>query len=74
MQHLKLKFAKGFRVRIGNKRRRSIALRDIGSGVARVNEHRYKLSKGILMFIERGDEPPAYKSNGEPLPLLCGQC
>ena len=56
MQHLKLKFAKGFRVRIGNKRRRSIALRDIGSGVARVNEHRYKLSKGILMFIERGDE------------------
>jgi mannose-6-phosphate isomerase-like protein (cupin superfamily) len=27
-----------------------------GSGEARINEHRYKLSKGSLMLIERGDE------------------
>jgi mannose-6-phosphate isomerase-like protein (cupin superfamily) len=109
MTHLKLRFGKGFRVRIGNKHSQAaemvLAPGDAegdadnkhrgadqwlfvisGSGVARVNEHRYKLSKGVLMFIERGDEheirntgrtllrtlniyvPPAYKSNGEPLP------
>jgi mannose-6-phosphate isomerase-like protein (cupin superfamily) len=109
MKHSKLKFGKGFRVRIGNKNSQAAEMvlapgeaegdadnkhRGAdqwlfvlsGRGVARVNEHRYKLSKGSLMFIERGDEheikntgrtllrtlniyvPPAYKSNGDPLP------
>jgi mannose-6-phosphate isomerase-like protein (cupin superfamily) len=109
MTHLKLKFGKGFRVRIGNRRSQSaemvLAPGDAeggahnkhrgadqwlfvisGSGSARVNEHRYKLSKGVLMLIEHGDEheikntgrtllrtlniyvPPAYRSNGDPLP------
>jgi mannose-6-phosphate isomerase-like protein (cupin superfamily) len=51
--HLKLKFGKGFRVRIGNRNSRSVIS---GSGAARVNEHRYKLSKGVLMLIEHGDQ------------------
>jgi mannose-6-phosphate isomerase-like protein (cupin superfamily) len=109
MTHLKLKFGKGFRVRIGNRNSQSAEMvlapgeaeggadnkhRGAdqwlfvisGNGTARVNEHRYKLSKGVLMLIEHGDEheirntsrtllrtlniyvPPAYRSNGEPLP------
>jgi mannose-6-phosphate isomerase-like protein (cupin superfamily) len=88
MTHLKLKFGKGFRVRIGNRNSQSADMvlapgeaeggahnrhRGAdqwlfvisGSGTARVNEHRYKLSKGVLRLIY---VPPAYRSNGEPLP------
>jgi mannose-6-phosphate isomerase-like protein (cupin superfamily) len=48
MTHLKLKFGKGFRAD-------QWLFVISGSGTARVNEHRYTLSKGVLMFIERGD-------------------
>jgi mannose-6-phosphate isomerase-like protein (cupin superfamily) len=41
-----------------------------GTGMARVNERRYKLSKGSLMLIERGDEHEIRKTGRGPLRTL----
>jgi mannose-6-phosphate isomerase-like protein (cupin superfamily) len=41
-----------------------------GTGMARVNERRYKLSKGSLMFIERGDEHEIRNTGRGPLRTL----
>lgn len=109
MQRKNLRFGKGFRVGIGNRRGQAAEMvippgdaegdprnRHRGSdqwlyvvegeGTATVNGHRYKLRTQSLMLIEHGDRheirntgtgllrtlniyvPPAYDSEGEPLP------
>ena len=109
MHRKRLRFGKGFRVSIGNKRAQSaemvIPAGDCeggpdnrhrgadqwlfvvsGRGVAIVNGKRVPLRDGSLLLIEKGDTheirntgrtplktvnvyvPPAYRSDGEPLP------
>ena len=93
MRRKRLRFGKGFRVAIGN--RRSQAAEMVlppgdaeghmhnrhrgadqwlyvvsGTGEARVNKRRYKLQRGTLLLIERGDEHEIRNSGRELLKTI----
>jgi hypothetical protein len=58
MKRKQLRFGEGFRVMRGN---RASQAAEMGNGEAIVGGKRHALSAGSLV-------PPAYKSNGDPLP------